>query len=476
MSISNIINLKTIMFRVGTLRLTRKHAATFGYCALLLLPFIAAESLGMVYEGLYSSVLGAITLIAMTAFFVQFPLAGRLKAVPLFSNIDWSVAKHKRLGQYLGLFFFVHPLLILAPKMMMSFDDFSASFISMLTAPQLLTGLIAWLMMLAWVLMAIYKDKLTIRYETWRLLHIVGFGVITTLATLHVTTVGSHGQFNAHFNGVWWALYMFSILLLVYNYLIKPRKIQRQPFAITAINKISTCDWQLTIKPAMQQRFAYEAGQFAWLNTSGSAYNLEQHPFSIASEHNDQAHLSFIIRELGDYTSSLAQLSVGQTVFVDGPYGSMSLAQSSTASGITLIAGGAGIAPMVSLLRELAKRNDARPIRLIYANKNLQRMVCIDELIALEQSMHNFKLQLVCEQVIEQKDVNQVYRNGDTPPLDIQQGYVDKPHISASISAGQQQDWSVYLCGPEAMMTATSKHLTHLGISSGQVHFEQLAF
>ncbi|WP_372739295.1 FAD-binding oxidoreductase [Neptunomonas sp.] len=467
MSMPNTFSLNAIKFRLSTFRFTNKHLLTLAYLVLLLLPFVVAESLGMLFEGVYNSVLSALNLIAMMAFFVQFPLAGRLKHVPLFANIDWSIAKHKKIGKYLGVFFFLHPLLIVAPKMLLSFDALSTSIISMITSSQLLTGLIAWVVMGVWVLMSVYKDKLNMRYETWRLWHVIGLVVVATLATLHITTVGSHGQYNQEFNLIWWSLYTFSMMIVIYNYLIKPRIMQRQPFAITSIEKVSPCDWQLTIESKSKQRFAFEAGQFAWINTSGSAYNLEQHPFSIASVQNNAAQLSFIIRELGDYTSSLNQLEIGQTVFVDGPYGSMSLDQSRTSQGITLIAGGAGIAPMMSLLRGLARQNDTRPIRLIYGNRSLERMVCLDELMALEKCMANFKLQLVCQQLENVKDKLRPY---------VRQGLITQSEIDASFTAGQQQNWAVYLCGPTAMIDATTNNLKQLGLASSQIHFEQLAY
>ena len=468
----NVSKLNLMSNRITSFRLTHQNILTLGYFILLLLPFVIAESLGMLSEGLYTDVLSVLNLIAMMAFFVQFPLAGRLKRLPLFANIDWGMTKHKQLGKYLGIFFFLHPLLILAPKLLVSFDDFSLSVVSAITEPQLLTGLIAWAVMVVWVLMSIYKDKLSITYETWRLLHVIGFVVIATLATLHITTVGSHGQYNQSFNFVWWSLYLLSMSLVAYNYFIKPRFIKGKPFTISSLEKISDVDWQLDIEAKSKQSFAFEAGQFVWLNTSGSAYNLEQHPFSIVSEQNNKGKLSFIIRELGDYTKALHKLNIGQTIFVDGPYGCMSLDRSRTAQRITLIAGGAGIAPMMGLLRELAKQNDPRPIRLLYGNQTIQKMVCLDELMSLEQSMKNFKLQLLCEQTEHCPDALQSF---------IKEGFIGKEEIQQSLDSDFNhqpltQDWTVYLSGPKGMISATNQHLKEIGITANHIHFEQLSF
>jgi len=453
--------------RFRKLHLTYRHRLTLGYLLLLLLPFLIAQGVGVQFENSYRIVVSCVTLLAMMAFFVQFPLAGRIKQIPLFANIDWSVAKHRKVGQYLGVFFFCHPFLILAPKLLLSFDDFTAAFMRAITAHGMLTGVLAWLAMGIWVLSAIYKDRLPMRYETWRLLHLLGFIVILTLATLHITEVGTHGQYNQLFNLLWWLLYLFAVAMLIFNYTIKPDHIKGKPFTISAIEQISECDWQLSIESTTAQKFDFEAGQFAWLNTSGSAYNLEQHPFSIAVEENKQSQLSFIIRELGDYTRRLNELSVGQTVFVDGPYGSMSLAHSKYAAGITLIAGGVGIAPMLSLLRQLSKDNDPRPIRLLYANQNMARMVCLDELLGFTHHMQNFNLQLFTDQKENPKVPLIPYWN---------HGFIDKRAIDTTIIEANKQDWEVYLCGPQGMMQATTKNLKQLGISSSHIHFEQLSF
>ncbi|MGI2173711.1 ferredoxin reductase family protein [Shewanella ulleungensis] len=459
---------KTPTFKAGInpLSLPKRTKLAVAYLAVVLVPVVIAQLLGMEIEGLYTSILSALNLLAMSVFFMQFPLAGRIKQLPLFANIDWGITKHKQLGQYLGIFFFLHPILILLPKALMSFDDFSVSLVNSITSPHLLTGLLAWLTMVVWVLMSVFKDKLNIQYETWRALHVIGFSMIATLATLHITTVGSHGQYYQQFNVIWWLLYTVSMLLIVYNYLIKPYLIKQRPYAISYVEKINECDWQVNIAPITSNRLAYQPGQFVWINTTGNPYSFEQHPFSIVAG-KEQGQLGFIIRELGDYTSSLDQLTAGQTVYVDGPYGSMTLDQSQLASGITLIAGGAGIAPILSLLRQLAMQHDPRVIRLLYANHNPARMVYVDELMELEKTMTDFKVQLICEQLNV---------HDETLPGYLVPGLINQTLINATMTPGKESQWTFYLCGPEGMISATTVHLHKLGITQPQINFEQLAF
>ena len=69
----------------------------------------------------------------------------------------------------------------------------------------------------------------------------------------------------------------------------------------------------------------------------------------------------------------------------------------SHAKGIALIATGAGIAPVIGLLRELPDRRDPRPIRLVYGNRTLDQMVFQAEILSLQEVL-NFEQVLVVSQ------------------------------------------------------------------------------
>jgi predicted ferric reductase len=62
-------------------------------------------------------------------------------------------------------------------------------------------------------------------------------------------------------------------------------------------------------------------------------------------------------------------LEPGTTVYVDGPHGVFSIDQDE-GPGFGLLAGGVGIAGLISTLRTMADRNDVRPVVLFYANEN----------------------------------------------------------------------------------------------------------
>lgn len=314
---------------------------------------------------------------------------------------------------------------------------------------------------MVWVLLAVFKNRLNIPYEIWRFIHMLGFVAIAILATTHITSVGSHGQFANWFNWLWWGLCALSVGVVLYNYFIKPLILRTQPFELLEVKQVSSSDWQLTIEKPENSNFDFEPGQFVWINTSTSG-GMKDHPFSIASARSSLPQLSFVIRNLGDYTSKLSDLRVSQKVYVDGPYGSMNLCDAKRAKAILLIAGGSGLGPMLSLIHGLADLDDLRPVRLIYGNTRFDQMVLQDEIHTLEESMPDFKQQLVCMDESDQQDVYQ--------------GVIDQAVITEVLDDIGIQDWTVFLCGPKPMIAASKKHLKKIRVPGRNIHYEQLSF
>ncbi|WP_181903092.1 ferredoxin reductase family protein [Marinomonas pollencensis] len=429
-------------------------------CFLVVIPYVFLAILPMDNKGLYVGILSFLNLIMMVSMMLQFPLAARLKRAKLFSRIDWNMQQHKRMGKWIGAFFFLHPALILLPKWFLSGADLSLSIIESITAPRLLTGIIAWVLLAAWVLFSIYKNKFPLSYAKWKLLHTAGFMAILILATWHITQVGSHGQFGPHINQAWWLACGLSLAFTVYGYTLKPRHLSKHAFTLVSREKANFNDWLITIRA--QSDFTFQAGQFVWLSTQKDAYRLDYHPFSIASTPRSLPELSFVVRELGDYTRSLDQLQPGQAVFVDGPYGNMTLATNDTSNAIILIASGIGIAPIIGLLRTLAESNEPRPVRLIYSNRTFSQMLFCDELAHFEQNMEDFKTRFVC------------YLPSTSPIY--YQGFIDKTCLQNALQDVPVETSSVYLCGSAVAVKNIRYALKDFPIAARNIYFEQLSF
>jgi len=99
----------------------------------------------------------------------------------------------------------------------------------------------------------------------------------------------------------------------------------------------------------------HHAGQFAFLTFS----NQEgAHPFSISSAWDPASRdISFHIKRLGDFTNTLPEnLTLGQTVRIEGPYGRFEF-EPEEADQIW-IAGGVGLTPFLARLQAIAEPQD----------------------------------------------------------------------------------------------------------------------
>ncbi|KHD87489.1 MAG: ferric reductase [Bdellovibrio sp. ArHS] len=102
----------------------------------------------------------------------------------------------------------------------------------------------------------------------------------------------------------------------------------------------------------------HQPGQFAFV-TSDAAEGA--HPFTIASSWRESdAKITFIVKELGDYTASLKEaLHVGQKMRIEGPYGCFTFDDDRSTQ--VWIGGGIGITPFVARMKFLAENKASFP-------------------------------------------------------------------------------------------------------------------
>ncbi|MCU0894856.1 MAG: ferric reductase-like transmembrane domain-containing protein [Rhodospirillales bacterium] len=103
----------------------------------------------------------------------------------------------------------------------------------------------------------------------------------------------------------------------------------------------------------------HKAGQFAFATADAAE---GPHPFTIASAWSEtDRRITFIAKELGDYTRKLAQtLKVGQEVLVEGPYGCFTFDDDRPRHQIW-VGGGIGITPFVARMKHLAELRRREP-------------------------------------------------------------------------------------------------------------------
>jgi len=429
------------------------------YAGVLLAPLALAWAQELPPRHWRDELSSGLALVAFSGVLVEFLLSGRFRTISGRIGIDATMHVHQLMARAFTLFILVHPFLYVTPFMNRPLPwDETARYTLGLTTATFITGLIAWVALMVMVVFAIFREQRSGSYEGWRAAHgfaavvIAGFGAHHTLEA---------GRYSAH-PSLWWfwiALLAVAGLTLVWVYLVKPLRQLRQPYAVQSIKPIGQRIWELNIAP-QKTPLDFAAGQFVWLNVGHSPFSMAENPFSIASAPANEDRLSFVIKEAGDFTSRIGGIEPGTRCYLDGPHGHLVI-PGSEAPGIALIAGGVGIAPVLSILRQLRHEGDERPMVLLYGNRVREQIVYGDELGEMRNDLN-----LQVEYALAE------------PPEDWQghRGVIDAALLRTFLDRPDAKAWRYIICGPQPMIEGVEKTLLSFGVSSGNVISEQFYY
>jgi predicted ferric reductase len=391
----------------------------------------------------------------------EFVLSGRFALVSGRVGIDAIMRFHQLAARAAVLLIVLHPLLYVWPRLISEPFAGLSTLGSMFASGTLRTGALAWTLTLLLVAMAIWRDQLHIKYETWRLSHGLGAALIAGLSLHHALTIGAHSSGPA-LALYWQAGFALAMLTLLHIYIVRPLLQMRRPHRVSSVEAVAERTWELSIEPDNCEAIAFEAGQFVWLNIGHSPFSLVEHPFSISSAPQQRA-MVFLIKENGDFTNRIGAVKPGTPVWIDGPYGHFTLPRDMSELAprpLVFIAGGVGIAPVLSMLRQLERQQRARPVTLIYGNRLASQVVALDELRAMEA-----RLGLRVHLVLGEPPVNWSGLTGDL-------GAQVLLGLLTPLAAGARY----MICGPPPMIVSVEATLKRLGIGSGAILTERFRY
>lgn len=299
------------------------------------------------------------------------------------------------------------------------------------------------------------RKTFRIEYDRWRIGHAVMAVLAVVLAMAHIWGVGHYTA--AVWKGTLWGIYTALWVLVVgYVRIARPWSLSRTPCSVVDVRRERGSAWTVTVKPEGHSGMTFKAGQFAWLALRVSPFRAKEHPFSIASSAVDPRTLEFTIKELGDFTRTIKEVKVGEVAYVDGPHGVFTIEHYGAAPGFVFIAGGIGIAPIMSMLRTLADRRDPRPLRLIYGNRRWDDVVFREE---IERLRGGLNLQVV--HVLQE------------PPTDWPgaRGVLSEDVVRAALP-DTANAMVFFVCGPKPMADSVQRTLRKSGVPLHRVHCE----
>jgi ferredoxin-NAD(P)+ reductase (naphthalene dioxygenase ferredoxin-specific) len=208
------------------------------------------------------------------------------------------------------------------------------------------------------------------------------------------------------------------------------------------------------VRLALAKPFEFSPGQYATLQFTPEHIR----PYSMTGTGTaDAREVEFHIRLVpgGRVTSYVAhELSVGQSVRLSGPLGTAYLRHKHDGP-ILCVAGGTGLAPMLSILRGIAQAGMCNPVHLYFGVRASRDIYGLDWLESLRAALPNLNVQIV----VASGETPSGYRTGVVTDV-LNQDWQDR----------DMRDWRAYLAGPPVMTEAVSLLLRRKSLDQDRIY------
>ncbi len=429
------------------------------YLAVALLPLGLAAARAAARLDPLERVGAGLGLVALTAMAVQFVTSGRFGPVSGRLGIDKIMAFHKIAAWWVLLALLLHPAFYAAPTWLEDPGLGRQRLFAYLVLPQYRSGVIALGALALLVVSSALRERLPVRYEVWRGSHVI-LGLVAAGGGLHhAVTAGRFSALGA-VNAWWWGVAGALIVVMGTLYGWRWAGLHRRPWRLASVTKLADRTWELDIQPADgTPEFAYDAGQFVWMTEGARRFPLFDHPFSIADSPR-RPGVSLIVKEAGDFTGRIGTLAPGTPMGIDGPYGEFAL-ENHPGRAVLLVAGGAGIGPIMGLLRDLVARGDGRPVRLAYAVGQPSNLACLPEIAAAGAAL-DLRTMLLSET--------------DGPGFGGVVGRLGAAELETLLEGLDRSETVALMCGPGPMVAAVADTLEDLGLPRANVVYERFDY
>jgi propane monooxygenase reductase subunit len=219
---------------------------------------------------------------------------------------------------------------------------------------------------------------------------------------------------------------------------------------------------RLVLRQVEGEDIKYFPGQYLDITVPGTA---ESRSFSMANTPNRDRLYEFVIKIFPDglFSGHLADgIEVGDRLDVEGPFGTFTLRENRT-SDLIFVGGGAGMAPVLCLLRAMAEKGVERKATFYYGARGMRDLCFETELRELEGRIPGFRYVPALSEPADDDDwpgevgmITDVCRRG--------------------CAAGHLKGVEAYVCGPPPMVEAAIPMLTKLGVSETNIYYDKFTF
>ena len=225
---------------------------------------------------------------------------------------------------------------------------------------------------------------------------------------------------------------------------------------INAIERVADDVVRLELELAEGDWFEFRPGQFIQIQVPGTDMVRS---YSMASTPGELPRVELLIRLLpGGVMSTwlLERAKVDDVLPISGPFGQFFLKEAEKAPHI-MVAGGTGLAPMMSMIDVIRARSGRKPRMLLsFGCQTQSNLFHLDAIRLRQHFLPSLDVQLSVDRGPAPDGVrigNPVEALGAGDPLD--------------------PDSVAYLCGPPGMIDAARRRLEQLGLAPGNIFAEQ---
>lgn len=409
------------------------------------LPFLWLFTQGQImgdFNGTFGNIAGLLGVLLMLW---QLILGNRFVARRITVDYISLIKTHIFLGTYGAFFILAHPFL----EMLAYGQSWAFLFL-----PELSTGfgrhvtygrLAFYLYLLLWLSSAILRDKIS--YRVWRYLHYIAYPLLA-LAFLHAPEIGTF------LNTFLWLKVYFYLLLAIFAGLVLYRlgqllNVGKFPYILFDKKTNNAGITSYFFKP-LTSTLQPRIGQFFFIKPGVLS---ESHPFTVRSFKEKTGELIFTVKAVGKFTNQLEQVRVGETVFLDGPYGVFTKEGQNNQPKV-IIAGGIGITPFVELISRFGDHNT----RLFYANKYLKDAVMRQEF--KEQLGANYLDVVSREKIVTEPVI---------------QGRLNEEILTTNLSSEFLSKAKFFVCGSPSFMGGVLMALKKAGVNKNRIFVEEFS-
>jgi propane monooxygenase reductase subunit len=234
--------------------------------------------------------------------------------------------------------------------------------------------------------------------------------------------------------------------------------IQEAVAEVAAINHVTHDLRHLVLRLVEPTELKFFPGQYVDIQVPGTD---ETRSFSMANTSaRESGQLEFVIKVYPDGLFSHfldTQLAVGDRLQLTGPFGVFTLRDAPDRD-LIFVGGGAGLAPILSLLRSMAERGINRRTTFYYGARRGHDLCFEPELRALEAALPSFRY------------VPALSEPAEADAWDGETGLITEV---VKRQVGDLSGAHAYVCGPPPMVEAAIPMLTGLGVPEKHVFYDK---